>query len=213
MKIRAAVAAFLLLTTCAHAGVFRHRHYVPVIGFDDDVNDLSVGMTIDAMAAATRAGAEAIIIEFNTPGGSVDAGFHLSKAIENSPIPVICVVDGEAASMGTYLLESCSTRIMTKRSYLMFHQPGIRGNIGGSKEEFQNIADLLRALETGMVEHLVARMNITAEDMLKKIEGGKQWWMNWREALKIEAIDCAVDSVKEVSDSYRDGMTAPRSCR
>jgi len=165
------------------------------------------------MKAVVAGGAEAIILELNTSGGGVGAGFRLSKAIENSKVPVVCVVDGEALSMGAYLLESCSTRIMTRRSSLMFHQPAIRGTVGGTREEFQNIAELLRTLESGMIEHLVARMNISAADMQKKIEGGKQWWMTFQEALETGAVDCAVGSTKEVAQELRKNPQVSKICR
>src|SRR5258706_7395681 len=40
----------------------------------------------------------AVVIEINSPGGSVFAALEMQKAIERHSYPVVCVVDGLAAS-------------------------------------------------------------------------------------------------------------------
>lgn len=180
--------------------------YVPKITFDAAVDQDSVETTEAMMAAAVANGAKAIVIEWNTPGGSVGAGIHLSKAIEQSPVPVVCVVDGMSASMGFYLLQSCQVRMMTKRSMLMAHQPALSGGSeGGREEDFQTMADLMKALTIAMIEHMIHRMNVPFEVMEKKIMGGKQWWMNWKEALATGAIDCTASDVGSILDTLRQG--------
>lgn len=207
------MAALFLLTTCVHAGAAAPAagHYVPKIGFTAEVNEETVSQAIQILEASKAAGAEAVIIEWNTPGGSIGAGFLLSKAIEDLGIPVICVVDGMSASMGTYLLASCDVRIMTKRSFLMYHQPST--GIQGQARDIKNALSALEAIEAGFLEHAASKMKIGPEELASKVEGGKEWWMAWKEALDVGAVDCVVSSVREVSQSYRDSMEAPQACR
>lgn len=175
------------------------------IKFNTDVNGLSALMAIAAIDKANADHAKGILMELDTPGGSVKAGFRLAKAMEESKIPVVCVVDGEADSMGFYLLQSCSARLMTKRSVLMAHQPAIGGDMYGPKESWQNIAAVLKAMERAMIEHMVAKMKITPEEMEKRVTGGQMWWFDWREAVYTGAVDGTVPSVKAVEDQMANG--------
>lgn len=186
------------------------KYQVPKITFSDEVNDESVAKAIELLHEAEKAEVDAVIFEWNTYGGSIDAGFLLSRAMEESPLPIICVVDKDAASMGMYLLQSCDTRIMTKRATLMVHEAAIgTGRFYGHEVSWRNIADRLASINRAMVEHLARRMTVTPEEMLSKIRGGAQWWITWDEALKTHAVDYVVDSVRQVTDSYRDTLDPP----
>lgn len=179
-------------------------YYVPKIVFEGPVDAESVAQTQSLMDVAVRDGAAAVVIEWNTPGGSVFDGFLLAKTIEESSIPVICVVDMEAASMGAFLLQSCHVRIMTKRSNIMIHEAAVStGSFGGHEVSWRNIADRLKAINKSLVEHMAKRMLITPEAMADKIRGGAQWWLDWEEAVKFGAVDLVVDSVVEVTTPLR----------
>lgn len=221
----AVVVAGMLLCTCAPVTVpgtvaasFRppatqlvsqdtSNHFVPRISFVGVVDGESVDEAILLLRRAVAAGAKAIVIEINSPGGHVNAGFLLARAIEDSPVPVACVVDGEAASMGFYLLQSCDVRLMTRRSVLMIHEPSF-GGVRGTPEELRQAADALKAIAQAMAEHCAAKMKITVEE-LKARTDNKDWWMEWREALHVGAVDDVVTSVDEVVVSYRDHLAPP----
>lgn len=187
------------------------EHYVPKISLDGEVNDESVDAVLTLMQAVVDNHAEAIILEINTPGGSVDAGFKLAKYMENSPVPIVCVVDQEAASMGFYLLQSCTVRTMTKRSILMAHEPAIRGGGAGDGHEnsWRSIAEVLHAMSRAMAEHMTHRMNISADVMMEHISGSKMWWFTWIDALQFKAVDGVVNSVEEVTMSMRKDFATP----
>lgn len=131
----------------------------------------------------------AIFIEIDSEGGEVDAGFALTKAIEASPVPVICIVDGQAASMAFYILQSCDVRAMTPRSSLMMHQVTLIGAIKAS-----NIKTLQKQVETynkAMVGQCSAKMKLPANEIADKIADG-DWWMGADEALMVGAVDSVV---------------------
>ncbi len=61
----------------------------------------------EAIAAADARGAQALILELNTPGGLVTSTREIVTDIVNSPVPVIGYVSpsgGHAASAGTYIM-------------------------------------------------------------------------------------------------------------
>jgi ATP-dependent protease ClpP protease subunit len=177
---------------------------VPTYRFNDEVGEVSVKQAIAWIDAANAAGAQTIVFELNTPGGSVPDGFELAKAIENSKAPVVIVVDGEAASMGGYLLESASIRYMTFRSSLMFHSPSLGAMFQGTPEQWQAVADMLKAMANAIANHCAYRMNISLEQYHEKTDGSKMWWLGWEEALSVQAIDMAVPSVAYVIQLHKE---------
>ena len=129
---------------------------------------------------------EVIVIEWDSPGGEVEAGFDLSKAIERSPVPVVCIVDGDAASMAFYILQSCDARFATPRSMLMIHSVSIQGNVNGpSAGQLKNLIDVYNKALLG---HIAARLKVSKEEVANRIAHG-EWWMDAEEALAIGAID------------------------
>ena len=140
---------------------------------------------------------DGFVIEINSGGGDVDAGFALVKAIENASAPVHCIVDGEAMSMAFYILQSCTTRSMTKRSVLMIHNPSVSGRMNGGALEFQELADRLLALQNAMMEQYLTKMNITKKQQQNKITA-KDWYLGWEEAKSTQAVDFALTSVEQV---------------
>lgn len=185
------------------------NYLVPKIKFDTEVTEDSVGQTIDMLHKSVDMGAKAVIIEWNTPGGEVDSGFKLAKEIEDLKIPVICIVDGEAASMGMYLLQSCPVRMMTKRSTLMIHEAAMSGNVHGHEVKWRSIAESLRVSNKAIAEHLSKRMFVSAAEISARIVGGLQWWLSWDEAIQFGAVDQVVEDVKSVTESYRNNLKPP----
>jgi ATP-dependent protease ClpP protease subunit len=98
----------------------------------------------------------AVLFEINSPGGSV-AGFRIAKALEDSEVPVVCVVDGLAASMAFYILQSCDTRLMTGHSLLMAHEPSM----------FSMNAPT--ALDLGAVDGIVVSVKETKELLIRSL--------------------------------------------
>ncbi len=69
-----------------------------------------------AFAEAADAGASAIILELNTPGGTLDAAFGISDLILDSPVPVYAYVRHSALSAGAFLALSCRRLYMAPGS-------------------------------------------------------------------------------------------------
>lgn len=178
---------------------------VPYLEFDREVSGSSVGMAMQWLEE--NRDEKVVVIEWDSPGGSVFAGFALSKAIAKHPATVVCVVDGMAASMAAYLLESCDVRLMTRDSLIMFHEPSASG--AGKAGEFEELARTLRAINEALVAHCVAKMNITEEEFVEKTDG-KDWWLSYKKALEFRAVDGVVNSGLEVAVwLFKEGRLPP----
>jgi ATP-dependent protease ClpP protease subunit len=143
--------------------------------------------------------ADGIVLEINSYGGSIDDGLVLAKAIERSRIPVVCVVDGEAHSMASYILEACPKRAMTKRSLLMIHQPIIPAHVGGGQlNQWKSSYEYILVLTKAFSEHYGLHMQLSSAEIFQRIDGGKCWYLGWEDALKFHAVDLVVDSFNEI---------------
>lgn len=162
------------------------------------VDDNSVQAVLDVLTKADDSKEPVrVILEINTDGGDIDSGFMLAKAIERSKARVVCVVDGQAASMGSYILESCDRRIMTKRSLLMIHEAG--ASTGGHSWDLSDAANEMAALSRAMFEHYAHHIpGLTATQIAEKTTGGRCIWLDWKEAKKLGAVDAVVDTVMDV---------------
>jgi len=165
---------------------------------DGEINDESVTPILDGLANAPHKKGDSVLIEINSPGGETDPGFKLMKAIERFPAKVVCVVDGEADSMASYIFVGCDVRAMTKRSVLMIHQPGMEGG-GGHLNDWLNAADALTASARAMFEHYSLHMRgMSVGELATRTRGGREIWLSWVDAKRYGAVDIVVDRVEEL---------------
>jgi ATP-dependent protease ClpP protease subunit len=138
----------------------------------------------------------AVVVEINSPGGNLFAALEIQKAIERHPKPVLCLVDGLAASAAFVTLQSCDVRAMTPRSILMAHHASFNGARGQS-HELENAVAALRAIDRATALFVAKRLDMKADDYEAKVSGGREWWLALDEAEKVHAIDFEVDDVVE----------------
>lgn len=178
--------------------------YVAVIKLEE-LDEEAVDKVIRRIEWAKEDEASAIVIEINSRGGPVTYGFKVAKAIEESTVPVHCVVDDQGYSMGLYILQSCQTRSMTKRSTLMGHEPAYNPGESGRQNDWYNAFVELRALSRAMAEHVAARMTMSISDYATRVSNGKEYWLDWEEAWRVRAVDSVVKSVASVVEAYKHG--------
>lgn len=190
MNLRAAFFCLLL----SFAALGRPKAPSNHVQFISEVNDKSVAKTIELMNWVAASGYKYIILEINSPGGYVDAGFKLAREIETSPIPVVCVVDGEAMSMAFYILQSCDTRIMTARSQLMLHRPKSNPGLIDEDDALATYDQLHHESEAAL-QHYATHMHMPIDYIRKQILR-RDWYLSPSEALGVGAVDRVVPSVE-----------------
>lgn len=78
-----------------------------------------------------------IYLHINSHGGDAFAGLSAMNAIENTKVPVVCIVDGFVASAATFLLMGATGgRQMRKNSTILIHQ--LRTEFWGKYDELQD---------------------------------------------------------------------------
>lgn len=178
---------------------------VQVVSFSAEITEPSAGDFMKDFDIALSRHPKQIIVELNSIGGLITEGVEMSKVIERSPVPVTCIVDGEADSMAVYILESCKYRYITRRSLMMAHEPLIGEPTGGNEWHFMNYVEGLRRQNLAMATHIAGRVGMSTDDYMLKIHN-REWWMSADEALANKFVDGIYDSVIGLYDAYQAGV-------
>jgi ATP-dependent protease ClpP protease subunit len=184
------------------------NHFVPKLTYEGPIAPEPIKQAVELIGALNAAHVEAIILEMDTDGGDIGAGFSLMKAIESSQAPVYCLIDGHGWSMGFYILQSCDVRIMTTRSTLMAHKASM-GTAEGyeSVEILRNKIAHLNAVSLGLEGQALRRICLSREAFERKISG--DWFMGGEEALKVGAVDLLVGTGYELQQELTETGVLP----
>ncbi|MGD0347245.1 MAG: nodulation protein NfeD [Terracidiphilus sp.] len=116
--IAAGLWTVLGLGVCAQARAQQQAPTQPTVDklvLDDTIQPVSADEVTRALARANSDGAQALLIEMNTPGGLLDSMRDMVGAILRSRVPVIVYVapsGSRAGSAGFFLLESADVAAM-----------------------------------------------------------------------------------------------------
>jgi membrane-bound serine protease (ClpP class) len=103
---------------------------LPTTGIVDNVMS---GFLRESIAKAERDGASAVVIELDTPGGSLDATREITKTLLEAPLPVIVWVapaGSRAASAGTFITLAANIAVMAPATNI-----GAASPVGGQGED------------------------------------------------------------------------------
>jgi len=142
-----------------------------------------------------------ILLVINSPGGSVDSGFAIWDQIKMLSSPVITLVTGLAASMGSLLslVAGKGKRLATPNARIMMHQPHVSGVIRGQATDLDIQAKEIlksRAMLIDVYAHATGKDRKIIEKAMDRDN-----WMSPQEALEFGLLDKVVGSMKDV-DAY-----------
>jgi membrane-bound serine protease (ClpP class) len=113
--IQRACLLVVALSLVAAATVFAQTPVVDKVVISDTIQPVSAGELERAVALANSDGAQALLIEMDTPGGLLDSMYAMAGAILNSRVPVIVYITpagARAGSAGFYLMEAADVAAM-----------------------------------------------------------------------------------------------------
>ena len=120
--------------------------YVHLITVDAGINPATADFIQESIFSAERDGAEALIIELDTPGGLLDSTKTIVKDLLGTPLPVIVYIapsGAGAASAGVFVTMAANIAAMAPGTTIgAAHPVGGEGeNIGGDmREKVENFA-------------------------------------------------------------------------
>lgn len=139
-----------------------------------------------------------ILFVINSPGGSVDSGFAIWDQVKMLTSPVITMVTGLAASMGSLLslVAGKGKRLATPNSRIMIHQPLIGGVIRGQATDLDIQAKEMLKTRSVIVDIYADATGKDKKAIEKAID--RDNWMTAQEALQFGLLDKIVTSMKDV---------------
>lgn len=144
-----------------------------------------------------------ILFVINSPGGSVDSGFAIWDQFKMISCPVITLVTGLAASMGSLLslVAGKGKRLATENARIMIHQPLIGGVIRGQATDLDIQAKEMLKTRAMLVEMYADATGKDISTIEKAIN--RDNWMTAQEAKDFGLLDQIVTSMKDVDALMR----------
>ena len=139
-----------------------------------------------------------ITVIINSPGGDVFSGFAIFDMMKAIKSPVITLVTGFAASMGSIIMLGAEKgkRYATANSKILIHQPLIAGVFEGRATEIEIQAAEIQDTKEKIIKLYVEETGQKKDKIAKDIE--MDYWMSADEAVKYGLIDKIIKSVDEV---------------
>jgi membrane-bound serine protease (ClpP class) len=168
MRRRAFVTLALLLSSAVARGQTPTVYRISVSGTVENGLAPSVARSL---REARAAGAAAVYLDIDTPGGRIDAAERIADAVRDSPVPVYAFVNPRAFSAGALIALSSNGIYMRPGAVLGAATP-VTGNgarasdkvVSALRAEFRSLAEQ-RGLDPGIAEAMVeeARTLSTAQ--------------------------------------------------
>ena len=141
-----------------------------VIG-PSDFGMIDAGQVVDALK---KMEGKRVTVRINTPGGSVDEGIAMFNAMRRHGGGIDTVVDGIAASMGSYLMLAGEKRTISKNSMVMVHNPMTIA--WGNAIDMRKTADVLDKYLERMLPDYSAKTGKTVDE-LKPLLDAETWFV------------------------------------
>ncbi len=142
IKIRRIILAlaFLLLALSIGAGVYAQTPHVNVLTIKGAINPVLIDYVERGIEEAENSGAQALIIQLDTPGGLDTAMRDIIQLIVNSRVPVVVYVapsGARAASAGVFITIAAHVAVMAPNTAIGAAHPVAMGgeDIPGAMEE------------------------------------------------------------------------------
>jgi len=167
------------------------------------VDNVLAGYLQEGIAVAARDGASAVVIELNTPGGSLDATQKIVSSLLDAPLPTIVWVapsGARAASAGTFITLAAHIAVMASGT-----------NIGAASPISSSGQDIEGTLGRKVLNDAIANIRSIAEARGRNVAWAEATVRDARssaasEAVALGAVDGIADSIGAVL-AFADGRT------
>ena len=141
---------------------------------------------------------KSITVIINSPGGDVFSGFAIFDTMRLINAPVITLVSGFAASMGSIIMLGAKKgkRYSTKNSKILIHQPLIGGVFQGRATEIEIQAKEIQETKERIINLYVEETGQHREKIAQDIE--MDYWMTAESAVEYGLIDKIIESINEI---------------
>lgn len=131
-----------------------------------------------------------IIIELNTPGGDIVAGFQMFDEIVRMRAKghkITIRVRGQAASMGAVILQSADVREVGPSAFVMIHRASF--GAAGDAYKVEDTVEFVKMLESRIVDILDGRSNKGRAFFTKMLSERRDQWFTAEQAVEAGLAD------------------------
>ena len=194
-----AIVGLFIFSHSALAGQTNHVNVVPIAGA---IGPVTIRVLTNAIAEAEKDGAQALIIELDTPGGLSESTWDINRAILASNVPVVMYIappGSRAGSAGVYITYACHIAAMAPQTNIgSAHPVGMGGQIDS-------------VLSQKVTNDAVAKIKTLANKRGRNIEWAEKAVresasITEYEALQMNVINYVADSLADLLDKI-DGDT------
>lgn len=198
------IAVFCMVLFAAASGQAAPR--INQITVDGSINPASADYIIHAIERSEADGAEALLIELDTPGGLVSSTQDIIKAMLNAGVPTIVYVTPRgawAASAGTMITIAGNIAAMTPGSSIGAAHPvsigggggGKDGEDGGKDPAMEKAANLITSYVESIAKHRKRNVEWAAEAVRNSVA------VDAEEALELNVIDLVASNRSELLEA------------
>jgi len=174
---------------------FSQGGHVNVIVVDGSINPGSADYISQAIDVSVSDGAEALVIELDTPGGLVDSTRTIVQAILNAGLPVIVYVSpsgGHAGSAGVMITLAANIAAMAPGTNIGAAHPVM----GGGQEIDENLQKKITNDTAAFVETIANRRQRNTDWAIKAVRDSVS--ITEEKALKLKVIDMIAIDINEL---------------
>ncbi len=121
-----------------------------------------------------------IVVHLNTPGGDVFEGLAIYNSLKDHPAKITVMVDGLAASAGSFIAQAGDVVKMNRAAQMMIHDAG--GLVMGNAKDMTDFAEVLDKVSDSIAGIYMSRVGGTVDE--------------WREAMRAESWYSAAEAVE-----------------
>jgi ATP-dependent Clp protease, protease subunit len=139
-----------------------------------------------------------IKVIINSPGGDVFSGFAILDVMKAIKAPVVTLVAGFAASMGSIIMLGAKkgSRFATKNSKVLIHQPLIAGVFEGRATEIEIQAKEIQQTKEKIINLYVEETKQQRKKVAEDVEN--DYWMTAEEAMEYGLVDKIIDAISDI---------------
>jgi ATP-dependent Clp endopeptidase proteolytic subunit ClpP len=136
---------------------------------------------------------EYIYLHICSMGGCVFSAFSIIDTIKNLKVPVVSIIEGNAASAATMISVVCDYKLCHPNSYMLIHElsSGAWGKFSEIEIEVNNLKKLMRRIKSIYKKHT----NLSEED-LNNMLSDDVWWTS-KESLNMRLVDEIINCSKK----------------
>jgi ATP-dependent Clp protease protease subunit len=161
-------------------------------------SDMSLRVNRELLALERADAHKPIVLWINSPGGEVYSGFAIYDTAQFITPPIITVVAGMAASMGSIIALAAEkeNRFALANARLLIHQPLIGGQIRGPASDLEIHAKDIIELKKKMHRFYSERTGTSVERYQELMERDR--WVDPEEAIELGLISRILRSRDEL---------------